>query len=211
MGSLRVRDDDEEVDVRPQKKKNDRLLTTREEMEDMSPRERRKHKKLNKEKQGQLRSIFKDDAQKVIALLEDEGGGATGSFQRASLQMLVDLIPIAETQYRDKPGMANAQAMQTFINGARELIADMEATEDRGEIAARLIRDVTNPVFIQIVQNIVLTLSSLREDLRPYFKNDADYLRAHSRINKAARSMGLYINDMHKVMGERITKQLTED
>lgn len=86
------------------------------------------------------------------------GSGTTDGvreFQIETLKTLVELIPLAESAYRDDPRQAHAYTLNALITQSRELMADLMAEDDKGELANELLTRIVHPGFLTLGQAVI--------------------------------------------------------
>lgn len=127
---------------------------------------------------------------------------------KALLEMVLDLIPIAESNYRQFKVDRSAYALNTYINQAREITNDIRAIKDFSE-QLELINRIVRKQFTQIVQQLVEETFLLKKEL-------VDSLGAPSRrivenkIESLIKSHGKYMNESVKMIDAQLTSLLLE-
>lgn len=91
--------------------------------------------------------------------------GALVAFQRQAFSRLVELIPLAEAQYRKDPRQSNAYAMNAMVSAAREIAQDLAATNDRAQLAETVLHDLLEPMMKAMVQQYLQKLILLKSFL----------------------------------------------
>ena len=104
---------------------------------------------------------------------------ASSAFQRSSLLMLTDLVPLAEEAYRKTKKESAAYALTALLNQIREVNNDLRVVEDVESKALNL-RKVIDSSFLGVAQLILQEKYELQ--------NKINALTNDSRIRKAVRS-----------------------
>ena len=153
-------------------------------------------------------STLRQETDKINALLEEgENEDAILTFQRASLQSVIDILPIAQHQYKKNPNMSNAYALNALISQSRELISDIEARQDKSHLAQTISERVIRPAFLDLAQNLMNSTSMLRELISSSAgidKRTQAEVKAH--IDRFLRETARYMQDRH----DRLVQQLGE-
>lgn len=131
-------------------------------------------------------------------------------FQRQAYSTIVNLIPIAEKEYKKSKREHQAYVLNALISQGRELASDLMASGDRAQLADVLIREVLEPTFKALLQQMMqeqLQLKTILGDkLKPAFVPDAsremdDSLkRLAGCMTELFKSTSLQINK--KLLGE---------
>jgi hypothetical protein len=130
-------------------------------------------------------SIFKQDFDKLRASLSPDNGDnlridqVSASFFRASLAMIMELMPIAEKAYRKTQKESAAYALTALMNQARDLTNDVRRSED-AEGQALQLKSVVDTTFKSVAQLL------LQEKFALQTKVDA--ITNDPRVRKAIRA-----------------------
>lgn len=155
-----------QLDVTPKKKKKKKTF----EVADV------KLKKISKlSTQAEAKSIIGQNAEQIHQLLEaKENDKAIPLIYRKMLQSLVDLLPLAERQVRKTKGARGVYQVNTLISSVRELLNDVQASQDRGMLGQNLVEQVVKPSFSDLAQTIVTEYAAIAADAKLRM-NDRDY------------------------------------
>ena len=181
-------DEDEEADDRPGRATRNRppvVLSEDEDAEDDDEYEEEPkanlpvvadgRKRISKLNTKNMRSIMGDAAEDIQQLLEaGENDSATTMMHRRMLQSLVDLLPYAEHNVRKSKGQRGVYQVNSLISSVRELIIDLQSTQDRGQVGALLIERVIRPSYLDIGMAVVQEYATLLADARSLMEPD-DY------------------------------------
>jgi len=109
--------------------------------------------KLDKDKN---KSILGDSVEEIHQLLERSANESAISLtQRKLLQVVLDAIPMAENTIRETNGMRGVYQLNSLITSVRELMIDMQATQDKAAIAEMLIEKILRPIWLDIAMLLV--------------------------------------------------------
>lgn len=172
-----------------------------------------KHKRdPNKDKEvaDKNASLFKQNLKAIRKANKDHDYGeiANLAVYKAMLDMVLDLIPIAEENYRKYKIDKSAYALGSYLNHAREILVDIRAIKDFSE-QLELINRIVRKQFTQIVQQLVEETFLLKKEL-------VDSLGAPSRrivenkIESLIKSHGKYMNESVKMIDAQLTSLLLE-
>lgn len=127
-----------------------------------------KLKKISKlSTQAETKSIIGQNAEQIHQLLENKDNeAAIPLIYRKMLQSLVDLLPLAERQVRKTKGARGVYQVNTLISSVRELLVDVQASQDRGMLGQNLVEQVVKPSFGDLAQLIVTEYAAISADAK---------------------------------------------
>ena len=170
-----------------------------------SPKVIRKNVEARTEK---FLTTFQEDSLRIRKLLQQgQNDNAISLFQKSTLSTIIDLITIAERQYRKKKVESSAYALNSLISQARELIADLEARHDRLNMASNITREVLQPQFMRMASNIINTLHNTKRSIEPYVKNEK---AVNDKVDEAARSIALFLEELFVDTQVKIEAKMSE-
>ena len=168
-----------------------------------------KLRKLTQRMKG-LKSTFKASVGGIVGNLESgDTDRGISIFQKAMLATMLELIPIAEDQYRNSEGNANLlYALNAAISQSRELIADVDAGKDYAQLVQRLSVQVLEPIFLSLANNAVSEIfrfaASIDGDIQP------DRRRAvKDALNTLARDLAKLMQSAMVALNTQIQDELT--
>ena len=190
-----------------------RVIKYPDEVEKLLKTKTTKHKKdPNKDKEiaNINSSLFRKNLKAIrrANVKHDYGEQANLEVYKAMLDMVLDLIPIAEENYRRYKIDKSAYALGSYLNHAREILNDIRAIKDFSE-QLELINRIVRKQFTQIVQQLVEETFLLKKEL-------VDSLGAPSRrivenkIESLIKSHGKYMNESIKMIDAQLTSLLLE-
>lgn len=159
-------------------------------------------KKLSKTKTSALRSIIGDSAEEIHQLIEvGDGDSATTLLHKRLMQTLIDLIPLAEHNIRKSDGRQGVYQINALVSQVRELLVDIQATQDRGQLGVHLVESVIRPSFQDIGMAIVQEFDGLSSDAKA--RMDSEEWRSYRDVLQTARTrIGEVINKQYGSMRE---------
>lgn len=178
---------------------------------DKSTKDKRKYFESKVSQADDLTAVFSGKkSRKIKELLESkDDDGAMTMAQRQLLAMLIQLIPTAEKSYREDPRQSMAYAMNALISQIRELIHDIQSTQDRERVADSIVLNIVHPLMVSfanfIIDNNHMTKRELRELVSDSKRRELDEM-----MNRQAKSIGAYMQSFADELKNRITKELSE-
>lgn len=161
-------------------------------------------------KTNRVLSMFGQDTVKIQELLTArDNDNAIDAANRAMLSFLLDLIPIAESRYREDSRQSNAYALGHLVDQARSLISDIQAAGDRSIVTDKVIYDIIQPTMMTLGQFLIDTNYQIKREITDYMQPDKVRL-AHNAIDVASKESAKYITAMFNDMKTRVTKALGE-
>lgn len=124
-------------------------------------------------KQGQ-ESIIGQDAEDIQQLLEDGNSDAALAWiNKRLLQASVDMIAQIETGIRESNGRYGVHSFNGLITSIRELMIDLQSTQDRGAIGISMTKDIVQPAFLEIGLEIMKEFQLILDDAKTMGENVA--------------------------------------
>ena len=144
-------------------------------------------KKLSKLKVEAMDSILGNSSEKILQLLEsNENDSAVTLINKKLIQSLVDLIPLAEQNVRNSEGKQGVYQINSLISSLRELLTDMQSSQDRGMLGKALVEQVIRPVFLDIGMKIVEEYSMIAADAKESMDaKDYDAFRTYLKESRS--------------------------
>jgi hypothetical protein len=170
---------------------------------------KKKKLKLSKTNLESLESILGDRTQDILQLLEtNETDGAITLLYRRLLMMTVDLIPLAENAVRKTKGFKGVYQVNGLVSQCRELLADIQATQDRGAMGRNLVTRLIQPAFLDIAMQIVQSGSRLEASLKS-LTPPSQHERIRSTFERHQRELAHYIQEQYKNIASEMVRGLT--
>lgn len=160
-----------------------------------------------------FKSIFKNDAFRIQEYLrENKTDNAIQAAQKKLLKMMIELIPIAESNFREYGNERGAYAINAVISQTRELMADIRAEKDSREIAYKIVNEIVHPQFLLIAHNYVDNLYRLRKNVEIYVdpKLHGAQESMNTRVSECAKECNLFLQESYKSMRDQILEKFGE-
>lgn len=122
--------------------------------------------KLGKTDMSNLKTLFGDRAEEILGMIESNNrDGAITLLYRQLLSMTVDIIPFAENLVRSTKGYRGVYQINALVSQCRELLADIQSTQDRGALGRNMVERHVRPAFLDIAMQIVSSNHALASDI----------------------------------------------
>jgi len=160
-----------------------------------------------------FKSIFKSDAFRIQEYLrENKTDNAIQAAQKQLLKMMIELIPIAESNFRKYGNERGAYAINAIISQTRELMADIRAEKDSREIAYKIVNEVVHPQFMLIAHNYVDNLYRLRKNIEVYTdpKLHGAQEAINTRVSECAKECNLFLQESYKSLRDQVLESFGE-
>lgn len=153
-------------------------------------------------------ALFGKDAKNIQKLIDSkDDDNMIISSQRALLKMLVDLIPIAEDNYREYRSERSAYALNALVSQSRELMQDIVSSQDRSRVADIIIYNILQPAILTLGQFVIENNHQTKKHMSEVV--DVKDLRDMKDVlDKSAINLGGYLNTFYEDLKERIAKEL---
>lgn len=156
-----------------------------------------------------LRSRFGNKAVLIIQQLEDQDtDGAISMLSRSLLQLVVDLIPVAEQNVRDSKGAKGIYQFNQLIASTRELLTDLSALRDKGLLGHRIVERTVRPAFTDIGGQLVLAFVGLEAGARTYMRPE-DYSEYKQQLTIAKTSLAQYLEAQYAEIRDQVIASLS--
>lgn len=136
---------------------------------------------------------------------------ATRNMNRASLALVLSLIPVAEVEYRRSQKQSNAYALNAFIDQARELTEDLRTMTDADNQAGFIAERVIRPLFLNLGQNLLTEVSNLKSTVDTEVSHRGEGKMVKQAIDAAALSMGKFFAEMQIGINKQVLSYLQGD
>lgn len=103
--------------------------------------------------------------------------GSSEEIIQESLRTIVSLIPIAESQYRERPTTTNAYALTSFIESARSLIDQSYTLKSKEDVYKNIVAKILQPFCREMITSMISEVGVLNsttkteEDLKMFSTN----------------------------------------
>lgn len=156
--------------------------------------------KISKLGSSDLHSILGDSAVEIQAMFEEnDGDNAKNLLFKRMLQTLVDLIPYAEHNIRETQGQRGVYQFNTLITTIRELLIDIQSSQDRGRMGELIFERIIAPELINLGTLVILRLDILRTSARNKMTKEA-FQMFENDLSKCQDSMADEINSMARTV-----------
>jgi hypothetical protein len=151
-------------------------------------------------------SVFRKHLKKI------KKGGVEGEklnsvILKSMLSTILDLIPIAEENYRKNMYNKSEYALNIYYNQAREIINDLRAIEDFETHASRITEVVSEHIRL-ILQNLIDEVYKLRANLIAEL-NLENSIKEKDVLNNAMKRFvenhGRYLNETNSAISARVS------
>lgn len=120
-----------------------------------------------------VQTMFGRRADDILSLLEDEQtDSALVVLQRSLVSTMVDLLPVVEHAVRASRGQRGIQNLNMCVSQIREMVADIQATKDRGLLGEQITTRILQPTVLTVAVQTRSAVETLAMSVRPYMKDD---------------------------------------
>lgn len=139
---------------------------------------------------GDDNSIIGDAAEEILQLLEDNNSqSAVPLIYKRLLQSLVDTIPAAEHAVRASKGAKGVYQLNSLISSLRELMVDIQSSQDRGQLGASIVESILRPAYKDLAISVLTEYESLISDMRLALENLGSSKVTEEKIDTEKRLM----------------------
>ena len=164
---------------------------------------------LTKRAERILNTRFGEKAPLIIEQLEfGVTDGVTSLITRSLLQSLVDVLPMAERQIRKSGATKGIYQYNQTIGSIRELLADIQASQDRGMLGQSIVEKAVRPAFLDISVQIVTAMAEFeafaKNNMEPEQRKEFREL-----VETINRSLATYISTQYREVSETVVQSLS--
>jgi hypothetical protein len=154
-------------------------------------------------------SLFGERAAEIMQLVEDnDRDGAVTMIYKQLMKMLVDVIPVIEKGVRATKGFRGVRSLNEIVSQVREMLADMQAVQDKGMLGQTLITRYVRPAFLDIAMQMMTNNEHMLNEITEYIDpKHRDEVRI--RMKAAQRELGKYIQAQYTQIADSIVRGLT--
>jgi hypothetical protein len=122
--------------------------------------------RLSKTDVGSMRSIVGDNSEHVLQLLES-GNDSTAIpiIYKILLQSVIDLLPYAEDAIRTSKGSKGVYQYNSLISSMRELMVDVQSSQDRGQLGAVIVDTILRPSYKDLAVSVMTEYKAISDDV----------------------------------------------
>ena len=165
--------------------------------------------RFNLKEQKTLKSIFGERTEDMLTMIENNNrDGAVVLIYKQLLKSLVVMIPVLENVVQKSKGRFGTYQVNQLMSQTRELLADMQAVQDRGLLGRTLVQRYVRPAFLdiamQMVENDHRVLNDVLQYVHPKYKD-----KIRTQILGSQRELAKYIQTQYQNISENIIRGLT--
>lgn len=154
---------------------------------------------------AQLESQFSKHRTALREAQSDPGEKSMMIVYQALLDMVLNLIPLAEEKYREQKAERAAYALNVYINQVREIQNDMRGLHDFSQTGFRIIEIVAH-TFTLIMQNLVSEKGMVSQELMLKLDPVARQ-QVEAVLMNMVQNQGRFINESLKSLRDQIMNQ----
>lgn len=158
-----------------------------------------------------VQSTFGLRESQIMDLIEaGDIDGSIHAFQKQAYGTIINLIPIAEEEYRKGKRDHQAYVLNALISQSRELAADLMASGDRQSLAAAIVSEILEPTFKAILQFMMQEQMQLKAILTDKIFPQHQANAVHE-IDSSLKNVAASMTSLYKMSADNITKKLLGD
>lgn len=164
---------------------------------------------MTKRAEKYVRTKFGDKAEIVIQQLEEQDtDGAVSLLTRSLLQMLVDLLPVAEHNVRDTKGTKGIYQLNQMVSSVREMLTDLQSLRDKGLLGHRIVERTVRPAFMDIGGQFAMAFVGLEASARTYMSPE-DFHLYKQTLDNTKRSLAQYMEAQYAEIRDQVIASLS--
>ncbi len=153
---------------------------------------------------GTLKKFLTDEDLIEKATIDFTGADTNKERLRRTLNMLLDLIPVAEGLYRSKPTQSTCYALSNLIGQTNEVMAQYEASIDYDQLADDIYEKLVIPAIEELVKDTGMHVKLSKKEIGKLLPSKK---KKTSKILKDMyRQFGVSCEEKMKQINEQLPK-----
>ena len=155
-----------------------------------------------------LNSMFGQRADAIIDLLEtSDTDGAASLTTRTLVQTMVDVLPVAERNFRRSKGARGAMGLNQIISQIRELLHDLQSYKDRDQVGQTIVDRFVRPGFMDMAMQMTNLMVELDGQAKSKMSK-TDYDKYHLTAERMRGSLADYMHRQYDEMSKGIRSSI---
>lgn len=199
-----------EEERRPSAREERALVVREPEESSVALRAPRSTGSLTKRQNKKLHSMFGENTDMILGLLNsDDNDGAQTHIYRAVMQMLVDVLPILESNLRKSKGMRGAYQLNQTVSQLRECMADIQAMRDKSLLGVRIVEKYVRPAFLDVASQMALAVMQIENELSTLLGTKEMQKFKNAILNNVKSSMAQYLQGQLHSVTQNVSQALS--
>lgn len=140
------------------------------------------------------------------ATIDFDGATTNKEILKRTLEMLLNLIPIAEGLYRSKPTQSTCYALSNLISQTNEVMAQYEASIDYDELAEVLYDQLIIPMIEDLIKDTGKYVKDAKKDLAVVAAVSKKKTKVSKTMKNMYRKFGISCEDKLLKLKEDLPK-----
>lgn len=156
-----------------------------------------------------LRTIFGDDADEMIALLEDgdSDDSALSKLNKRLIQSSINIIAEVEQGIHESKGRYGVHSYNGLVQTIRELVIDLQSSKDRGAIGLTITEQILRPSFLDIGMKLMEEYAKVAHDIKDLIGAD-EYKEFRTSQLESRERIASFLQDQYSKMRDETVKFL---
>lgn len=150
-----------------------------------------------------------DEDRLLNPLTEDSDN--TYEFYRAALAETLEMIPIAKANFMRYSTQSNAYTYNSLVTKSQELLADLEALADKGQMIDKIINQLVLPSFMGLTATLGNSFVSTQADVKALCLPPEQEKQVLKLIAQMVRTTGAYLQDSSNSLTSQIRVQFDDN
>lgn len=133
---------------------------------------------------------------------------AAKNMQRASLALVLRMIPMAEVNYRHTKKRDDAYALLAFIDQARELSNELRMLNDADGQIDFIVNKIVKPLFLNGGQILLSEMLAIKNSIDTELRGEKTSKIIKRRVDESANSLGKFWAEMQQSIASQLDNYL---
>lgn len=165
--------------------------------------------RISRLKHKGMDSILGIDAEALQQMLESgESDSALTQLNRRLIQTSIDLIAEVEVGIRESKGRYGVHSFNGLVQSIRELMIDLQSTQDRGAIGLTLMENIVRPTILEIGMAIMKEYQIMGNDVESLGLPKSNLAEFRTRQVESRTRIGNVLQTKHDEMKASIIQAM---
>ena len=155
-----------------------------------------------------LKSIFGEDAQQMVDLLESgDDDNALARVNKRLIQSSINLIAQIEKGIHESNGRYGVHGYTGLVQTIRELMIDLQSTKDRGALGHTLAENILRPAFLDMAMSVMTEYATVAADAKDLM-DDKTYDKFKITQKESRDRIAAFLQDQYMKMRDETISYL---
>lgn len=153
-----------------------------------------------------LRTIFGDDAEQMVELLESgaDDDSTVSKLNKRLIQSSINLIAQVEKGIHESNGRYGVHSYVGLVQTIRELVIDLQSTKDRGALGVAITENILRPAFLDMAMQVMTEYAKVAHDAKELVDDEQYVQFRESQLDSRERIATFLQEQYGKIRDETV-------